>query len=154
MSPSQARTIAVIEPPTRNALQVARFCAAAFESLGHKVHSHLYIEDRLAIRLPAPGVATAERVWRRRKLLAWLEKVEPDLIFVCKAERIAPSTIEWVRKRTRVPWACWYVDDPLMLPISTTFSPSYDYLFAIDHDSAQAHRDAGSPNVARKADLQ
>ena len=144
MSPSQVCTIAVLEPPTRNALQVARFCAAAFESLGHAVHSLFYIEDRFANRLPMPGVATAERVWRRRNLLAWLEKVEPDLLFVCKGDHIAPSTIEWIRTRTNVPWSCWFIDDPVSLPISTTFSPSYDYFFTTDPSSAQAHREAGA----------
>lgn len=104
MSPTKTRTIAVLEPPIRMTLQFARYSAAALESLGHRAHSLLYKEDRLARRLGLPFVAAAEQAWSRRGLLAWLEKVEPELILVIRALRIAPSTIEWVRRRLRVSW--------------------------------------------------
>ena len=147
MPSTKSRTIAVLEPPTRIALQAARHSAAALESLGHRVRSLLYKEDRLANRLPLPGIALLEGAWSRRRLLVWLERVEPELILVFKGARIAPSTIEWIRKSLDVPWACWFYGDPVWLPFSTTISPYYDYFFTSDRISAQAHRKAGSPNV-------
>lgn len=147
MSPTKTRTIAFLEPPIRTTLQFARYSAAALESLGHRVHSLLYKEDRLARRLGLPFVADAEQAWSRRGLLAWLEKIEPELILVIRALRIAPSTIEWIRRRLRVSWACWSYGNPLDVPPSTMLSPYYDYFFTADPHSARAHRDAGSPNV-------
>lgn len=144
---AKPRTIAVLEPPTRTARQVARHSAAALESLGLRVSSLPYYEGRIAHRLPLPGVDSLERAWGRRRILAWIESVEPDLLFVCKGVHVSAETIQWVRGRTGLPWACWFIDDPISLPTSTALSPHYDYFFTTDQTSAQAHRDAGSPNV-------
>lgn len=147
MGPARPRTVALLEPPTRTALQVTRHAAEALSSLGHEAPVLSFQEGRLGRRLKLPGVAEGERAMLRRKLLSWLERVEPDLIFVCKGEYVSVDTIGWVRRRMKVPWALWFIDDPLHLDKSTSLSPHYDYLFTTDAASADSHRRAGAPRV-------
>lgn len=126
---------------------MARHSALALESLGLRVSSLSYYEGRIAHRLPLPGVDSLERLWSRRRLLAWIESVEPSLIFTCKGEHVSTETIQWVRERTGVPWACWFIDDPLHLNTSAALSPHYDYVFTSDPSSAEVHRKAASSCV-------
>jgi spore maturation protein CgeB len=148
MSHLESRSVAILQPPARTSLLVSHYCAETLRSMGHQVSSLLYFEDRLASRLPFGAAGAVERAWRRRKLLSWLERVGPELILVIKGARIAPSTIEWVRRRLAVPWACWFYGDPVSLYISTTISPYYDYFFTTDPASAEAHRKAGAARVS------
>lgn len=147
MGPAKPRTVALLEPPTRTALQVSRHAAEALQALGHEARVLSFHEGRLARRLALPGVAEVERALLRRKLASWLEKVEPELVFVCKGEHVSPDTIGWVRQRMKIPWALWFIDDPLHLDTSTSLSPHYDYLFTTDPASADSHRTAGAPRV-------
>jgi spore maturation protein CgeB len=128
---------------------MSRYSAVALESLGHRVTSLLYLEDRLFSRLPFLGVGSGERAWCRQKLLNWLEQVEPELILVIRGSRIHPSTIEWVRRRLAVPWACWfYGDHQPDLPISSVISPSYEFFFTPNATLVEAHKKAGASNVS------
>ena len=131
--------ILVVTPMYGGSLPVAKFCASAFERLGHRVETldnEIYNAARLQIesltsnrghRSQLTGLLTtlmAESITARA-----LDRAV-DLVFLVAQSPMTPDVARELRKRG-IPTAFWFVEDYQLFTYWQQWAPLYDYFFTI-----------------------
>ncbi len=126
------------------ARELGHFCLGAFKSLG--------IDGKIFLFNPQ-GFKNIRMFLRRitERIILWeLSRFKPDLLLVIQSGELRIPFLEELKKRFKIILAHWWMDDPILLDRSITFSPFYDYFFTVDPESVSVHRshsEKRSPSV-------
>lgn len=138
--------ILVVTPIYGGSLPVARYCAAAFEKLGHRVETldnEIYDDARQQIenisrnrdhRNQLTGLLNslmAESITARA-----LDRAV-DLVFLTAQSPMTPDVAQEL-KRLKIPTAFWFVEDWQLFTYWQQWAPLYDYFFTIQKDAFPA----------------
>lgn len=131
--------ILVATPMYGGSLPIARYCASAFEKLGHRVFTldnEIYNAARQQIE-----VVSSNRQ-HRGQLMGLLTTLMSesitakaldraiDLVFLVAQSPMTPQVIEEL-KRHHIPTAFWFVEDWQLFTYWKDWAPLYDYFFTI-----------------------
>jgi len=120
------------------------------EKMGHTVDLFKYkkMQKILGRVYPFPFLYQIGAYKSNNKLKEQVKKSKPDLILTTKGEIIFPQTIEWIKKKFRIPCVLWFPDDPqLFYRVSRYIAPAYDYVFTSSVDMIPKYREIGVENV-------
>ncbi|NQT34049.1 glycosyltransferase [bacterium] len=138
--------ILVVTPIYGGSLPVARYCASAFEKLGHRVETldnEIYNDARQQIdqisgnrdhRNQLTGLLNtlmAESITARA-----LDRAV-DLVFLTAQSPMTPDVAQEL-KRHKIPTAFWFVEDWQLFTYWQQWAPLYDYFFTIQKDAFPA----------------
>ncbi len=138
--------ILVVTPIYGGSLPVARYCASAFEKLGHRVETldnEIYNDARQQIenisrnrdhRNQLTGLLNtlmAESITARA-----LDRAV-DLVFLTAQSPMTPEVAQEL-KRYKIPTAFWFVEDWQLFTYWQQWAPLYDYFFTIQKDAFPA----------------
>jgi len=165
--------ILVVTPIYGGSLPVARYCASAFERLGHRVEildNEIYNTARRQIDTISSNRA------HRSQLTALLTTLMAesitaraldravDLVFLTAQSPMTPEVVQELR-RHKIPTAFWFVEDWQLFTYWKQWAPLYDYFFTIQKGAFQAALEridvrrtnylplAADPKVHRKLEL-
>jgi spore maturation protein CgeB len=133
--------------------------AAAFRRVGADVSTYC-LSSAFRDGLPATVTRVANRLAPaallhrfNAKLLADIGEMRLDLALVLKGERIAPATIDELRRRTGAVWLNFYPDDPFsdLRSNRLAFGPAtlgaYDHCFTFAHHLVARYEASGARRV-------
>jgi spore maturation protein CgeB len=141
------KKIFIIRPLTRTAYEVGGYCRKALTKLNYEVKIFDYHVERISGRIKLPVIKSLESSFAEKLLFKEISRFSPELILAIKVDRLIPETIAAAKKKFNIPWANYWIDDPLWIDISKTLSPFYDYFFTNDPECVPIHKEAGCPNV-------
>ncbi len=134
---------------------ISRSAEAALRELGCETASFEPLDGlRLFSPLLAGASASGLRSAPDMALRAWCERLplrvieeRPDLVLAVHGARLPEHVVRAVRS-LGVPAAVWLVDDPHEIDLSSRYARAYDWVFTDERLALEAHRAAGSRNVA------
>jgi len=128
-----------------------RYCAKALRNLGHEVKVFDHRKNAIPRRFGLSKIPLTREIGiyaKNLQLKREVKKYKPDFLFVLKGEIILPKTIEWVRKRLKIPTVLWFPDDPQLFDsISKHIGPAYDIVFTSSVDALDWYKYIGVSKV-------
>ncbi len=170
---ASALGILVVTPIYGGSLPVARYCASAFERLGHRVETldnQIYDAARRQIdtissnRLHRSQLTALLTTLMAESITARALDRAVDLVFLTAQSPMTPEVAQELRRR-RIPTAFWFVEDWQLFTYWQQWAPLYDYFFTIQKGAFQAALEridvrrttylplAADPKVHRKLEL-
>jgi len=124
-------------------------CIRSLNRLGYDTSIFNYeTESKLFLKQNLPFLFQSGIKLCNLKLKKFCLQYKPDALFAVKGEIIFPWTIEWIKKRLKIPTILWFIDDPpLFERISQYISLAYDYVFTNDESSIHNYKKLGVKNV-------
>lgn len=131
--------ILVVTPMYGGSLPVARYCASAFERLGHRVDlldnaiydpARLQIENITSNRQHREQLGYMLNTLMAESITARALDQAVDLVFLVAQSPVAVPVLDELRKH-KIPVAFWFVEDWRLFTYWREMAPRYDYFFTI-----------------------
>jgi spore maturation protein CgeB len=139
--------VLVISQTDRELLDIS--CINSLNKLGHETSVFYYgNESKFFLKQNLPFLFQAGIKLCNIKLKKFCLQHKPDVLFTIKGETIFPWTIEWIKKRLKIPTILWFTDDPpLFERVSQYISPAYDYVFTSSEHFIPNYKQLGVKNI-------
>jgi spore maturation protein CgeB len=129
----------------KTSVEIAGFCKAAFEKLGHGVDYYMYDDRRITARWPL--IKPVEKFVFHQMLLNRINSFRPDFIMTIKGDCLDAGILNRIRSTFSIPIVNYWIDDPFYLHLSKKVSPFYDIFFTNAEQCLEEHTRAGCKNV-------
>ena len=134
-------------PGEQYTIPMGRFTVKALQEIGHEVivfnHDYSGLLESAYNRLDQQGCLN----YKNKQLMRLIKKEKPDFFLSIYGRPHTAKVIEKI-KAQGILTACWWLNDPFMLPFETMDSaPSYDYFFSNSMGTQETYKKNGVQNI-------